>query len=232
MVIDKTKMNKLIVVVDDEPDIVELITHHLNKEGFKVRGFYDGESVLAFVKNALPDLIILDLMLPGIDGLEVCRTLKMSEKTSSIPIIMLTAKDTETDIVVGLELGADDYIVKPFSPRELIARVKAVLRRAQPKKKTKLFKVGDLVIDLTKYEVRVTNKKVNLTTTEFRILTSLSEKPGWVLTRNQLLDDLWEDEKIVLDRTIDVHIKNLREKLGEAGKLIKTIRGIGYKIEE
>ncbi len=232
MVIDKTKMNKLIVVVDDEPDIVELITHHFNKEGFKVRGFYDGESVLAFVKNALPDLIILDLMLPGIDGLEVCRTLKMSEKTSSIPIIMLTAKDTETDIVVGLELGADDYIVKPFSPRELIARVKAVLRRAQPKKKTKLLKVGDLVIDLTKYEVRVTNKKVNLTTTEFRILTSLSEKPGWVLTRNQLLDDLWEDEKIVLDRTIDVHIKNLREKLGEAGKLIKTIRGIGYKIEE
>jgi len=142
VVIDKTKMNKLIVVVDDEPDIVELITHHLNKEGFKVRGFYDGESVLAFVKNALPDLIILDLMLPGIDGLEVCRTLKMSEKTSSIPIIMLTAKDTETDIVVGLELGADDYIVKPFSPRELVARVKAVLRRAQPKKKIKLFKVG------------------------------------------------------------------------------------------
>jgi len=170
-------------------------------------------------------------MLPGIDGLEVCRTLRRSEKTSSIPI-MLTAKGTETDIVVGLELGADDYIVKPFSPRELIARVKAILRRAQPAKKTKLFKVGDLVLDLTKYEVRVKNKKVDLTTTEFRVLAILSEKPGWVLTRNQLLDDLWEDEKIVLDRTIDVHIRNLREKLGEAGKLIKTIRGIGYKIEE
>lgn len=224
-------MNKLIAVVDDEPDIVELITHHLKKEGFKVREFYDGEGFLTFIKNTIPDLVILDLMLPGIDGLEVCRTLKMNERTSFVPIIMLTAKGTETDIVVGLELGADDYIVKPFSPRELIARVKAILRRAQPAKKTKLFKVGDLVLDLTKYEVRVKNKKVNLTTTEFRILAILSEKPGWVLTRNQLLDDLWEDEKIVLDRTIDVHIRNLREKLGEAGKLIKTIRGIGYKIE-
>jgi len=225
-------MNKLIAVVDDEADIVELITHHLKKEGFKVRGFYDGESLLTFIKDNPPDLVILDLMLPGIDGLEVCRTLKVNERTSSIPIIMLTAKGTETDIVVGLELGADDYIVKPFSPRELIARVKAILRRAQSAKKTKLFKVGDLVLDLTKYEVRVKNKKVDLTTTEFRVLAILSEKPGWVLTRNQLLDDLWEDEKIVLDRTIDVHIKNLREKLEEAGKLIKTIRGIGYKIEE
>ncbi len=225
-------MNKLIAVVDDEPDIVELITHHLKKEGFKVREFYDGEGFLAFIKNTIPDLVILDLMLPGIDGLEVCRTLRRSEKTSPIPIIMLTAKGTETDIVVGLELGADDYIVKPFSPRELIARVKAILRRAQPAKKTKLFKVGDLVLDLTKYEVRVKNKKVDLTTTEFRVLAILSEKPGWVLTRNQLLDDLWEDEKVVLDRTIDVHIRNLREKLGETGKLIKTIRGIGYKIEE
>ena len=225
-------MNKLIAVVDDEPDIVELITHHLKKESFKVRGFYDGENLLTFIKNNLPDLVILDLMLPGIDGLEVCRTLKMNEKTSSIPIIMLTAKGTETDIVVGLELGADDYIVKPFSPRELIARVKAILRRAQPAKKTKLFKIGDLIIDLTKYEVRVKNEKISLTTTEFRILAILSEKPAWVLTRNQLLDDLWEEEKIVLDRTIDVHIKNLREKLGETGKLIKTIRGIGYKIEE
>lgn len=224
-------MNKLIAVVDDEPNIVELITHHLKKEGFKVREFYDGEGFLAFITNTLPDLVILDLMLPGIDGLEVCRTLRRSEKTSSIPIIMLTAKGTETDIVVGLELGADDYIVKPFSPRELIARVKAILRRAQPARKTKLFKVGDLVLDLTKYEVRVKNKKVDLTTTEFRVLAILSEKPGWVLTRNQLLDDLWEDEKIVLDRTIDVHIRNLREKLGETGKLIKTIRGIGYKIE-
>jgi len=225
-------MNKVIAIVDDEPDIVELITHHLKKEGFKVREFYDGESFLTFLRDNLPDLVILDLMLPGIDGLEVCRTLKMNEKTSSILIIMLTAKGTETDIVVGLELGADDYIVKPFSPRELIARVKAVLRRAEPQKKTKLFKIGDLVIDLAKYEVRVKNKKVNLTTTEFRILAILSEKPGWVLTRNQLLQDLWEDEKTVLDRTIDVHIRNLREKLGETGKLIKTIRGIGYKIEE
>ena len=226
-------MGKLIAVVDDEPDIVELITHHLKKEGFRTKEFYDGESLLNFVKITPPDLIILDLMLPGLDGLEVCRILKRDEKTSSVPIVMLTAKGTETDIVVGLELGADDYIVKPFSPRELVARLRAVLRRTEPKKeKSKLIKINNLVIDLTRYEVRVKGEKVNLTTTEFKILSFLAEKPGWVLTRNQILQDLWEDEKIVLDRTVDVHIKNLREKLGEAGKLIKTIRGIGYKIEE
>jgi len=226
-------MSKLIAVVDDEPDIVELITHHLKKEGFKTKDFYDGESLLNFVKITLPELIILDLMLPGIDGLEICRILKRNEKTSFIPVVMLTAKGTETDIVVGLELGADDYIVKPFSPRELVARVKTVLRRAEPKKeKTKSIKLDDLLIDLTRYEARVNNKKIDLTTTEFKILVLLAERPGWVLTRNQILKDLWEDEKIVLDRTIDVHIKNLREKLGEVGKLIKTIRGIGYKIEE
>ncbi|MCD6317633.1 response regulator transcription factor [Candidatus Aerophobetes bacterium] len=226
-------MGKLIAVVDDEPDIVELITHHLKKEGFRTKEFYDGESLLNFVKITPPDLIILDLMLPGLDGLEVCRILKRNEKTSPVPIVMLTAKGTETDIVVGLELGADDYIVKPFSPRELVARLRAVLRRAEPKKeKPKLIKINNLVIDLTRYEVRVKDEKVNLTTTEFKILSFLAEKPGWVLTRNQILQDLWEDEKIVLDRTVDVHIKNLREKLGEAGKLIKTIRGIGYKIEE
>ncbi|MCD6472113.1 response regulator transcription factor [Candidatus Aerophobetes bacterium] len=226
-------MSKLIAVVDDEPDIVELITHHLKKEGFRTKDFYDGESLLNFVKITLPELIILDLMLPGIDGLEICRILKRNEKTSFIPVVMLTAKGTETDIVVGLELGADDYIVKPFSPRELVARVKTVLRRAEPKKeKTKSIKLDDLLIDLTRYEARVNNKKIDLTTTEFKILVLLAERPGWVLTRNQILKDLWEDEKIVLDRTIDVHIKNLREKLGEVGKLIKTIRGIGYKIEE
>ena len=226
-------MSKLIAVVDDEPDIVELIIHHLKKEGFRIKEFYDGESLLNFVKITLPELIILDLMLPGIDGLEVCRILKRNEKTSFIPVVMLTAKGTETDIVVGLELGADDYIVKPFSPRELVARVKTVLRRAEPKKeKTKSIKLDDLLIDLTRYEARVNNKKIDLTTTEFKILVLLAERLGWVLTRNQILKDLWEDEKIVLDRTIDVHIKNLREKLGEVGKLIKTIRGIGYKIEE
>jgi len=223
---------KMIFIVDDESDIVELISYHLKREGFKTKGFYDGESFLTFVKITLPDLVILDLMLPGIDGLEVCRVLKSNEKMSSIPIIMLTAKGTETDIVVGLELGADDYVVKPFSPRELVARIKAVLRRTQSREKTRIFKVGNLVVDLTKYEAKVNNKKVNLTATEFKILAILAERPGWVLTRNQLLKSLWEDEKIVLDRTIDVHIKNLREKLGEAGELIRTIRGIGYKIEE
>jgi DNA-binding response OmpR family regulator len=226
-------MSKLIAVVDDEPDIVKLITHNLKKEGFSVKEFYDGTSLLSYVKTTLPDLIILDLMLPELDGLEVCRILKKNERTSSIPIIMLTAKGTETDKVVGLELGADDYIVKPFSPRELVARVKAVLRRMEMKvEKTKLIKIDDLLIDSRKFEVMIKGKKIDLTTTEFRILTILAERPGWVYTRDQLLDRLWGEDKIVLGRTIDVHITQLRKKLGELGKLVKAIRGIGYKLEK
>ena len=226
-------MNKLIAVVDDEPDIVELITHHLKKERFGVKEFYDGASLLSYLNTALPDLIILDLMLPEIDGLEVCRILKKEDRTSSIPIIMLTAKGTETDKVVGLELGADDYIVKPFSPRELLARVKAVLRRAETKaEKPKLIRIDDLLIDSGKFEVTVRGKKIDLTTTEFRILTILAERPGWVFTRDQLLDRLWGEDKIVIGRTIDVHVTRLRKKLGELGRLVKSIRGIGYKFGE
>jgi DNA-binding response OmpR family regulator len=226
-------MNKLIAVVDDEPDIVELIAHHLKKERFGVKEFYDGASLLSYLDTTLPDLIILDLMLPEIDGLEICRILKKDERTSSVPIVMLTAKGTETDKVVGLELGADDYIVKPFSPRELVARVKAVLRRVEKRvEKAKLIKIDDLVIDIGKFEVRIGEKKIDLTTTEFRILTILAERPGWVFTRDQLLDRLWGEDKIVLGRTIDVHITQLRKKLGELGRSIKSIRGIGYKFEE
>jgi DNA-binding response OmpR family regulator len=226
-------MNKLIAVVDDEPDIVELITHHLKKERFGVKEFYDGASLLSYLNTTLPDLIILDLMLPEIDGLEVCRLLKKDERTSSIPIIMLTAKGTETDRVVGLELGADDYIVKPFSPRELLARVKAVLRRVETRvEKPRLIKIGELWIDSGKFEVKIKGKKIDLTTTEFKILTILAERRGWVFTRDQLLDRLWGEDKIVIGRTIDVHITQLRKKLGELGKSIKAVRGIGYKFEE
>ncbi|MCK4359978.1 MAG: response regulator [Candidatus Cloacimonetes bacterium] len=226
-------MTKLIAIVDDEPDIVELIAHHLKKENYKVKEFYDGESLLSYLKTNLPDLIILDLMLPEIDGLEICRILKRDERTASIPIIMLTAKGTETDKVVGLELGADDYIVKPFSPRELIARVKAVLRRIEAKPhKTKIIKRNDLIIDLLKYKVTIKGKEINLTTTEFKLLSILAERPGWVFSRNKLLDKLWGEDKIVLDRTIDVHITQLRKKLGEYSKLIKSVRGIGYKFGE
>ncbi len=225
-------MKKSIAIVDDEPDIVELITYHLKKENFKVNEFYDGESLLSYIENYIPDLIILDLMLPEIDGLEICRILKKENRTSLIPIIMLTAKGTEIDKVVGLELGADDYIVKPFSPRELVARVKAVLRRGSCKEETSLIQIGKILeIDLQKFEVSVENIKIDLTSTEFKVLKLLTKNIGWVYSRNQILDYLWGNEKIVLDRTIDVHIKNLREKLGKAGKFIKNIRSIGYKIE-
>jgi len=225
-------MNKLIAIVDDEPDIVELVAHNLKKENFKVKEFYDGLSLLTFLETTIPDLIILDLMLPGMDGLGVCRALKQDERTSSIPIIILTAKETETDKVVGLELGADDYMVKPFSPRELMARVKAVLRRVEAKsEKTKVIKIGDLIIDLGKFTVTVKSKEIPLTTTELRILSILAEKPGWVFSRNQLLDRLWGEDKIVVERTIDVHITQLRKKLGTSGKMVKSIRGMGYKLE-
>ena len=226
--------DNVIAIVDDEEDIVELVSHHLKREGFKVKEFYNGRDFLSYIESVVPDLSILDLMLPGIDGLEICRILKSKARTSSFPIIMLTAKATEADVVVGLELGADDYMVKPFSPRELVARVKTILRRASSKEQDKkLIRLGSLSIDKEKFEATVDGKKIDLTTTEFKILEALAEGQGRVFTRDQLLKKkrLWGDDKLVYDRTIDVHIKNLREKLGKTGNSIKTIRGIGYKLE-
>ncbi|MEO0083782.1 MAG: response regulator transcription factor [candidate division WOR-3 bacterium] len=226
-------MPKLIAVVDDEQDIVDLITHHLEKEHFKVEAFYDGESILEYTKKHKPDLIILDLMLPGIDGLEVCKSLKKDDVTNSIPIIMLTAKSSETDKIVGLELGADDYITKPFSPRELVARVKSVLRRLETKlQQAKVIKIDGLVIDLSKFQVMVNKKKINLTATEFKLLSVLASRSGWVFNRQQLLDEIWDYDRVILDRTIDVHIRNLRKKLGQYGSYIKSLRGFGYKFEK
>ena len=226
--------DKVIAVVDDEEDIVELVSHHLKRDGFKVKEFYNGRDFLSYIKSVIPDLVILDIMLPGVDGLEICRILKNVSRTSSLPIIMLTAKGTEADVVVGLELGADDYIVKPFSPRELVARVKSILRRTGREEKEKLMKLGDLSVNSEKFEAAVDGEKIDLTTTEFKILEVLIEGMGKVFTRDQLLKKkrIWGDEKLVYDRTIDVHIKNLREKLGKAGGMIKTVRGIGYKLEE
>jgi len=226
-------MSKLIAVVDDEPDIVELVTLNLQKAGFKVKGFLDAEPFRRFLTTQLPDLIILDLMLPDTDGLEVCKYLKSNDKYAPIPIIMLTAKSEETDKVLGLELGADDYVTKPFSPRELVARVKAVLRRPEQRHETKKIFIGDLmIIDLEKYEVRVEGEKIDLTPTEFKILQLLCSKRGWVHSRDQILNFLWGQDKTVIDRTIDVHIRHLRDKLGKASALIKNVRGMGYKIEE
>lgn len=226
-------MKKLIAIIDDEPDIVELVSLHLKRAGFEVEGFLEGEYFLKFLNVKHPDLILLDLMLPDADGLEICKYLKRQEEFASIPVIMLTAKGGETDKVLGLELGADDYVTKPFSPRELVARVKAVLRRPTPEKATERIEIGKLLsIDLKKHQVFVEGKKVQLTLSEFKILQLLSSKEGWVFTRDQILDHLWGEEKAVLDRTIDVHINHLREKLGEAAELIKNVRGVGYKLEE
>ncbi len=225
-------MNELIAVIDDEPDILELVSLHLTKSGFKVKEFLNAESFFKFLSSKMPDLIILDLMLPDSDGIEICKYLKSKEDFKFIPVIMLTARADEADKVLGLELGADDYVTKPFSPRELVARVKAVLRR-KTQDSGKKIKIGDiLLIDLNKFQVFVENKKIDLTPTEFRILKILASKKGWVFTRDQILNHLWGHDKAVLDRTIDVHIKNLREKLGKASKFIKNVRGIGYKIEE
>ncbi|MEE9193896.1 MAG: response regulator transcription factor [Thermodesulfobacteriota bacterium] len=227
-------MEKVIAIVDDEKDILQLVGHHLKREGFKIKEFYNGKDFLLYLESVTPDLALLDIMLPGTDGLELCRMLKGKKSTASMPIIMLTAKGTEADVVVGLELGADDYIVKPFSPRELVARVKSVLRRMNTvEAEDETIQLGDIKINTQKYEVFVKDKKVDLTTTEFKILEALGEGKGRVFTRDQLLKRkrLWGDDKLVYDRTIDVHVKNLRDKLGACGKMIKTVRSIGYKLE-
>ena len=227
-------MKQLIAILDDEPDILNLVSINLGKNGFETAKFELADELNKFLERKIPDLIVLDLMLPDADGFDVCKDLKKDERFASIPIIMLTAKGDETDRILGLEFGADDYVVKPFSPRELVARVKAVLRRGKVKEKAKkIIEIGKILrIDLHKYEVYLNDKKLNLTSTEFKIIKLLATRKGWVYSRNQILDHLWGNDKIVVDRTVDVHIRNLRTKLGPAGKYIKNIRSIGYKIEE
>jgi two-component system phosphate regulon response regulator PhoB/two-component system alkaline phosphatase synthesis response regulator PhoP len=227
-------MNELIAVVDDEPDIVALIKLHLQKAGFRAEGHSDARSFLGALERRIPDLILLDLMLPDMDGLEICKLLRKREEWAAIPVIMVTAKGEEADKIIGLELGADDYVTKPFSAKELVARVKSLLRRQKGSSESKKIEIAGLLsIEPEKYRVSVRGREVELTSTEFKILTLLASKRGRVFTRDQILDHLWGDEKIVLDRTIDVHIRNLREKLGpQAGGMIKNIRGVGYKLEE
>ena len=226
---------KTIAIVDDEPDILELVSLNLKKAGFKTKEFLKSESFLGFIQKSDCDLVILDLMLPDADGFEICKLLKKNEKFAHIPVIMLTARGDEMEKILGLEIGADDYITKPFSPRELVARAKVVLRRDDNGKSSKSNKVkigNDVELDLLKYEVTVSGLKVELTSSEFKILKLITEKKGWVYSREQILETIGGNEKGVLDRTVDVHIKNLREKLGESGKYIKNIRGVGYKLEE
>ena len=223
-----------VLVVDDEEDILELVRYNLVRGGFDVTTVTTGEEALKKAKNNMPDLVLLDLMLPGVDGLEVCNILKREPKTAHVPIVMLTAKGEEADIVSGLELGADDYITKPFSPRVLVARVKAVLRRKAkaPVDMTTVIKRRDLVIHPGRHEVTVKGKRVSLTSTEFHILHYLARRPGWVFTRQQIIDAARGDEYPVTDRSVDVHIVGLRKKLGPLGTYIETVRGVGYRFKE
>ncbi|HDP24637.1 MAG TPA: response regulator transcription factor [Deltaproteobacteria bacterium] len=221
----------MIAVIDDEPDILSLVSLHLKRSSFSVETFPDAHSFLAFLQRKTPDLIILDLMLPDENGFEVCRRLKSDANLSSIPIIMLTAKTQEEDTVTGLEIGADDYMTKPFSPRELVARVKALLRRTAPSAQGTITLRNGLVIDPESFQVRLNENTIELTLVEFRILHLLASKQNKVFTREVILDHLWGNEKAVLDRTVDVHIKNVRDKLGPAGDCIKNVRGVGYKVE-
>ena len=222
-----------VLVIDDEKDLIELVRYNLDKEGFQVISALDGEAGLALATTELPDAVVVDLMLPGIDGLEVCRRLRTGERTAKIPVIMLTAKASESDRVVGLELGADDYVTKPFSPRELAARLKAVLRRTTPQQAPPdLLRRGGLTIDLARHEVACDGEPVTLTATEFRLLQFLAGRPGRVFSRSEIIDGVLGREVAVLDRTVDVHVMSLRRKLGGCGDWIETVRGFGYKFLE
>ena len=224
---------RTVLVIDDEKDLIELVRYNLEKEGFAVRGALDGETGLSIALQEQPDVVLVDLMLPGIDGLEVCRLLRAEIRTAGIPLIMLTAKAAESDRVVGLELGADDYVTKPFSPRELTARVRALLRRASGRHEPpQLIRRGDLSIDVARREVTCDDARVELTATEFRLLHFLAAHPGRVYSRNELIDHALGQDVQVLDRTVDVHIMALRKKLGKLGDRIETVRGFGYRFRE
>ena len=228
--------NEHILVVDDEHDILALVEYNLQKAGYTVTCVDTGEGALSAARGRLPDLVVLDLMLPGVDGLDVCRRFKTDPLTSSLPIIMLTAKGDDADVVSGLELGAADYVTKPFSPRVLVARVKAVLRRQQEAETDEAsLRVGPLAIHQGRHEVVGGAGPVELTAGEFRILSCLARRPGWVFTRQQLVDatqgdDVYTTDRYVTDRSVDVHIVSLRRKLGPDGCLIETVRGVGYRI--
>lgn len=227
---------KKILVVDDEEHIIELIRFNLETNGYFVIAANDGNEALKKVKEEKPDLVILDLMLPSIDGIEICKILRKNKETEKLPIIMLTAKSEEIDMILGLEIGADDYITKPFSVRELLARIKAVLRRTQQRQERRenVIKIGDITIDVEKHEVTKKGKKIDLTLKEFELLRILSEKRGNVLTRNYLLDEIWGYDYFGDTRTVDVHIRHLRRKIEDDDKnlqYIQTIRGIGYKMK-
>ncbi len=222
-----------ILVIEDEKDIVELLRYNLEREGYHVVSALLAEEGLRILQKELPDLILLDLMLPGMDGLEACRLMKQDPKAKNVPILMLTAKSEESDVVVGLGLGADDYVTKPFSPKILVARIKAVLRRASQKQESKEIRVlGNLTIDLPKRKIAWEKTAIELTTLEFDILEFLTRHPGRVFSRDQIMDQVWKEGKFIVDRAVDVHIRALRKKMGAASDFIETIRGVGYRFKD
>ncbi|MZG54452.1 MAG: response regulator [Nitrospinae bacterium] len=226
------KKNK-VALIEDEADILEVIEYSLSKEGFEVCTALNGEAGLALIKKENPDLVLLDLMLPGLDGIEICRKLKADSATRSISIIMVTAKGEESDIVLGLGIGADDYVVKPFSPRELMARVKSVLRRGGVREEgDSLISRNGLVIDIDRHEVRLEGKKIVLTAMEFKLLHFLASHPGRVFTRENLLSHVASDDAFIIDRNIDVHIRSIRKKLDKHRDLIETIHRVGYRFRD
>ena len=225
--------NETVVVVEDDENIAELVRINLVKAGFKALCVFTGEDAIPAIRKESPDLVLLDLMLPGLDGLDVCRLVKADPETKGIPIIMLTARGEESDIVAGLELGADDYVTKPFSPKVLMARIRAVLRRNRmdgAEEDGTVIRIHDLHIHPGRHEVRVGDRAVELTATEFRLLYRLARRPGWVSTRNQIIEAIHGVGCPVTDRAVDVQIVGLRRKLGQAGELIETVRGIGYRM--
>ena len=227
--------NEKIFIVEDEPDILDVISYSLNREGFQVESSPNGAESIELLEQFKPDLILLDLMLPGMGGLDVCRHLKNDELSKHIPIIMVTAKGEESDIVLGLGLGADDYISKPFSPRELIARIKSVLRRSKESDNTKRsenIESGELVIDTKKHKVLLKGSEIKLTATEFRLLTYMARSPGQVFSRDQLLDQAFGGNMVVVDRNIDVHIRAIRKKIDADQYYIETVRGFGYRFRD
>ena len=223
-----------ILVVDDEEDILELLSYNLSRNGFEVETVASGEAALAAVARRKPDLMVLDLMLPGVDGLEVCRQIRRHEATSDLPVLMLSARGDEADIVAGLELGADDYVAKPFSPRVLTARIKAVLRRrsAASPEPDAVLNPGPLRIHPGRHEVLLDGQSLELTNSEFRILHLLARRPGWVFTRQQIIDEAQGEDAAVTGRSVDVHVVSLRRKLGDAKDLIETVRGVGYRFRD
>ena len=228
----RTEMPRIIAALDDEPDLIELLRVNMTRSGFSFEGFTEVEDFFRYLERGVPDLVILDLMLPGMDGFDVFRTMRKMERTASVPVIMLTARAEESERVLGLELGADDYVAKPFSVRELTARVHAVLRRVEERSAPRRIEIDGLIIDPESHEVTAGGKVIELTVTEFKIIELLASRPGRVFSRGQILDRLWGDEKIVVDRTIDVHMHSLRDKLGPAGDALVSVRGVGYKIKE